>query len=98
VKLRLSRGQVLRYYEDPTVGTVDSRELKDYVGKYKVAPGKTLTILRQGPQLFLQRQDKPKVELIPEASPIFFRKGVEGRALFRRAAEWEGGCADRPET
>ncbi len=83
---KIVAGQVLRYYEDPVAGTVDARELKDYVGQYKVAPGKTLTILQEGQQLFLQRQDRPKVELIPEAGPIFFRKGVEGRTLFRRAA------------
>jgi ketosteroid isomerase-like protein len=83
---KIVAGQVLRYYEDPAAGTVDARELKDYVGRYEIAPGKTLTISQEGQQLFLQRQDKPKVVLIPEVSPIFFRKGVEGRTLFRRAA------------
>ena len=36
--------------------------------------------------MFLQRGDRPKAELIPEAGPIFFRKGVEGRIVFRRGA------------
>jgi ketosteroid isomerase-like protein len=79
--------QVLRYYEDPAAGTVDTRELMDYVGQYEVAPGQTLTISREGQQLFLQKNDRPKVELIPEAGPMFFRRGVEGRILFRRTAD-----------
>jgi ketosteroid isomerase-like protein len=83
---RIVAGQVLRYYEDPAAGTVDARELKGYVGKYELGPGKALTISQDGKQLFWQEGAKPKVELIPEAGPIFFRKGVEGRTLFRRAA------------
>jgi len=77
-------GQVLRYYEDPAPGEVDARELKDYVGMYELAPGKTLAISLDGKQLFRQKGDGPKDELIPEADGIFFRKGVEGRILFRR--------------
>ena len=84
-------GQVLRYYEDPAPGEVDARILGDYVGTYELAPGKTLTISQDGKQLYQQRADRPKVELIPEATGIFFRKGVEGRALFRRA---DGGKVD----
>lgn len=83
---KIVAGQVLRYYEDPAVGTVDARELKYYAGQYEVAPGKTLTISEDEKHLFWQEGDKPKVELIPEAGPIFFRKGIEGRTLFRRAA------------
>jgi hypothetical protein len=32
--------------------------------------------------LYSQRNNWPREELIPEASDIFFRKGVEGRVLF----------------
>jgi ketosteroid isomerase-like protein len=81
---RIVAGQVLRYYEDPAPGEVDARTFADYVGKYEAAPGKTMTVTRDGKQLFLQRGDKPKSELIPETTGIFFRKGVEGRILFRR--------------
>lgn len=80
-------GQVLRYYEDPAPDEVDARTFRDYVGAYELAPGKTLTISQDGKQLYQQRADRPKVELIPEATGIFFRKGVEGRVLFR--------CTDR---
>jgi uncharacterized protein DUF4440/uncharacterized protein DUF3471 len=77
-------GQVFRYYADPPRGDIDSRTFTDYVGTYELAPGKTLTISREEGQLFRQRGDGPKVELIPEVTGIFFREGVEGRILFRR--------------
>jgi hypothetical protein len=37
--------------------------------------------------LFRQRGDGPKVELIPEVTGIFCREGVEGRILFRRGKQ-----------
>jgi hypothetical protein len=73
-----------RYYEDPAPGEADSRSFRDYVGTYELAPEKTQAASQDGGHLFLQRGDRPKAELIPEAAGIFFRKGVEGRILFRR--------------
>ena len=80
-------GQVLRYYEDPAPGQVDPRTYVNYVGIYEAAPGKTMTVSLEDGHLFRQRGDRPKAELIPEAEGIFFRKGVEGRTLFRRGAD-----------
>ncbi len=77
-------GQIFRYYEDPAPGEADPRTLNDYVGSYELAPGRTMAVSREGTQLLRQRGDGPKSELLPEAGPIFFRKGVEGRTLFRR--------------
>jgi hypothetical protein len=78
-------GQVLRYYEDPAPGKVDGTKFSGYVGIYELAPGNRLTISVDGKELYRQRGDQPKAPLIPEASDIFFRKGVEGRILFRHA-------------
>jgi hypothetical protein len=78
-------GQVLRYYEDPAPGSVDSRKLTAYAGTYELSPGNTLTVSSDGKQLFRQRGDRPREVLIPEAGDIFFRKGVEGRILFHPA-------------
>lgn len=80
-------GQVLRYYEDPAAGEADPRTFAEYVGRYELAPGKTLTISQEGTRLYRQRGDGPKDELIPEAAGIFFRKGVEGRILFRHGEQ-----------
>jgi hypothetical protein len=78
-------GQVLRYYENPTPGNADTTKFAEYVGTYELAPGNTLTISTDGKLLYRQRGDQPKDLLIPEATDIFFRKGVEGRILFRHA-------------
>ena len=74
-------GQVLRYYEDPAVGTADERKYRDYVGSYQLADEKA-QVTAEGDKLYLVRGNRPKSELIPEACDIFFRKGVEGRTLF----------------
>jgi hypothetical protein len=77
--------QVLRYYEDPAPGKADTIKYPQYVGTYELAPAITLTISVGGNQLYRQRGDHPKELLVPEATDIFFRKGVEGRILFRHA-------------
>jgi len=74
--------QVLRYYEDPAPGKADTAKFAEYVGTYGLAPGNTLTVSTDGKLLYRQRGNRPKDLLIPEATDIFFRKGVEGRILF----------------
>ena len=64
---------------------MNSAKFAEYVGTYELAPGNTLSISTDGSLLYRQRGDRPKDLLIPEATDIFFRKGVEGRILFRRA-------------
>ena len=88
---RILAGQVLRYYEDPASGKVDTRKYREYVGSYILAPGNVVTISVDRDSLYRQRGDRPKDLMIPEATDIFFRKGVEGRLLFRRG---EGGKVD----
>lgn len=79
-------GQVFRYYEDPAPGKADLKMYGEYVGSYELAPGVTQTVsIREG-GLYAQRGSSPAVELVPESGNIFFRKGAEGRRLFRRAA------------
>jgi hypothetical protein len=77
--------QAHRYYEDPAVGKADSKKLADYIGTYELAPGQTRSVTAEGDKLFVERNGK-KEKLLPETSEIFFRKGVEGRILFRFAA------------
>ena len=87
-------GQVLRYYEDPAPGLVDTKKYADYVGTYELAGDKAVVSTADG-KLYAQRGDRPKVELIPEACDIFFRKGVEGRRLFRYASGKVDAMIDR---
>ena len=77
--------QAHRYYEDPAIGTADSKKFADYIGTYELAPGQTRSIIAEGDRLFVERNGK-KEQLLPETSEIFFRKGIEGRILFRYAS------------
>jgi len=72
-------GQMLRYYEDPAAGKTDTAHLDDFVGTYELAPGVTLTVSREGSQLYSKRGDAPKTILQPESPDLFFRPGIEGR-------------------
>jgi hypothetical protein len=82
-KWQIVAAQVLRYYEDPAPGKVNSASFRAYAGTYELAPGNRLVVMTDGTKLYRQRDDQPKVELIPEACDVFFRKGVEGRIVFR---------------
>jgi hypothetical protein len=77
--------QAHRYYEDPAVGKADPKKFPDYIGTYELAPGQTRSVIAEGGKLFVERNGK-KEQLFPETSEIFFRKGIEGRILFRYAA------------
>jgi hypothetical protein len=77
-------GQVLRYYEDPAPGAADIRKFRDYVGTYDLAGEHAVVTVEDG-KLYLTRGSRPKIELLPEACDIFFRKGIEGRRLFHYA-------------
>lgn len=82
---KIVAGQVLRYYEDPAPGKIEARKFTEYAGTYELAPGVVLTISTDGGQLYRQRGDRSKEQLIPEAADMFFRKSVEGRILFHYA-------------
>ncbi|SDR69635.1 DUF4440 domain-containing protein [Opitutus sp. GAS368] len=79
-------GQVLRYYEDPPAGRADPARFPDFAGSYELVPGKTLRVLAEGENLYLERDGK-RTLLLPEAGDIFFRSKVEGRCVFRRTAD-----------
>jgi hypothetical protein len=80
-------GQVLRYYEDPAPGEIDSSRLSKYAGTHELIAGNTLTISTEGKLLYRQHRERPRELLVPEATDIFFRNGVEGRILFHFAAD-----------
>lgn len=75
--------QAHRYYEDPAIGESDPKKFSDFTGSYELAPGQIRTVSAEGDKLFVERKGK-KEQLFPETSELFFRKGVEGRILFRR--------------
>src|ERR1700740_2312336 len=67
--------QAHRYYEDPALGRGDPKKCAAYVGTYELAPGQARFVITEGDKLFVERNEK-KEQLLPEASEIFFRKGV----------------------
>jgi hypothetical protein len=77
-------GQLLRYYEDPPIGKIETARLDEYVGNYKLSPGQTLTVFREGDKLYIHRGSIPKILIEPELPDLFFRPGSEGRRLFHR--------------
>jgi hypothetical protein len=84
---QIAASQVFRYYEDPAAGRIDINKQPDFTGTYELAPGQTRKVFVEGDKLLVERKDK-REQLFPEAPEIFFRKGVEGRILFRYG---EGG-------
>jgi len=81
-KWQIIATQVHRYYEDPAPGKADTSKFKDYVGTYRLGPERTMMVTAEEGHLYATRNGRSREELIPEASDIFFRKGVEGRTLF----------------
>jgi hypothetical protein len=82
---KIIASQAHRYYEDPAIGKSDPKKFADLIGTYELAPGQTRSVTAEGENLFVERKGK-KEQLFPETSDLFFRKGVEGRILFRYAA------------
>jgi hypothetical protein len=78
--------QTHRYYEDPAIGDVDTKKFADFIGTYELAPGQTRMVSAESDNLFVERNGK-KEQLFPETPDLFFRKGVEGRILFRHDAQ-----------
>ena len=74
--------QAHRYYEDPAPGKADPKKFADFIGTYELASGQIRTVLSEGGSLFVERNGK-RDQLSPETSDLFFRKGIEGRILFR---------------
>src|SRR5579871_2317670 len=83
---RIAASQVMRYYEDPAAITLSAAQLKEYAGTYELAPGNRVVISTHDGKLFSKRGTAAPVEMFAEAPDLFFRKGVEGRRLFRRDA------------
>jgi hypothetical protein len=85
---KIIASQAHRYYEDPAIGKADEKKFADYIGTYELAPEQTRAVTAENGNLFIERKGKKeelnkKEQLFPETSDLFFRKGVEGRILFR---------------
>lgn len=84
---QIAAAQVMRYYEDPAPGRSNPKLFPEYMGTYELAPGVQMVVTADGQNLYAQRANRPKVQLIVESGDLFFSKGVEGRKLFHRAED-----------
>jgi hypothetical protein len=80
--------QAFRYYEDPAIGQSDVQSYPKYVGTYELAPGELRAVTAESGNLYVERKGK-REQLWPESGNVFFRKGVEGRILFRSGSNDE---------
>jgi hypothetical protein len=74
--------QAMRYYEDPVLGRVDPGKFAEFSGNYQLGEGQTRKVFAEGSRLYIEHNGR-REQLFPESPDIFFRKGVEGRILFR---------------
>jgi hypothetical protein len=63
------------------------KRLPDFAGAYELAAGETRIVSVVDNELFVERNGK-REQLFSESCEVFFRKGVEGRVLFRADAKW----------
>ena len=85
---RIAASQVMRYYEDPVRGQSDPAKFAAYAGTYALEHSERRTVVStENGQLFMERTGGQKTLLYPESGAVFFRKGVEGRMLFRCDAD-----------
>jgi CubicO group peptidase (beta-lactamase class C family) len=65
---------------------LDPKVLDTYVGVYQFAPAITLTITREGSQMYVQLTGQPKVEIFAEGEHDFFLKVVDAQLTFEPGA------------
>ena len=61
---------------------VDPALFDSYAGQYRLGPGATITVTREGNQLFLQLIGQPRLEVFPESERGFFYKVVDAQITF----------------
>ena len=86
---QIAATEVMRYYEDPAAGQSDPARFSAYTGTYELSEesDRRTTVSVVNGHLVLERTKGTQTPLFPEATDLFFRKGVEGRILFHFGAD-----------
>ena len=84
----LVASQVLALADDPPALAVPAAELKQYAGRYQLAPDVIAIVSLDGDRLTYERSGRPKIELLPELDGVFFVRG-------QRVAKIRARCARR---
>lgn len=73
---------------DPPAITLPAAKLEDYVGRYRLAPGVTYVVSREGDHLVGGTEGKARHPLLAEAPDLFFISGQpRSRKIFRRGPD-----------
>lgn len=68
--------------EEPKDLKLSAEALKQFVGKYQLAPNFILTITVNGEQIFAQVTGQPQFEIFPSAEDKFYLKAVDAQIKF----------------
>lgn len=63
---------------------LDPKKFDQYVGKYQLAPGAVLAIMRDGDKLMTQLTGQPAFQIFPESETDFFLKVVNAQLSFEK--------------
>lgn len=67
--------------------TLSADKLKEYVGKYELAPGFIIDITTKGERIYLQATGQGQLEIFAESKDTFFLKAVEAKTVFTRGED-----------
>ncbi|HET6554582.1 MAG TPA: DUF4440 domain-containing protein [Dyella sp.] len=84
---RMISSQTVALSDDPPSRALSPRELDEYVGTYQAAPGLSVTITRQGSELFSATNGAKPTPLLAELRDVLF---TPGQARTRRIFERDG--------
>jgi CubicO group peptidase (beta-lactamase class C family) len=70
--------------EKPKELKLPAETLKQYAGKYKLAPAFALTVTINGEQIFAQATGQPAIEIFPSEADKFYLKVVDAQIKFTR--------------
>jgi hypothetical protein len=65
---------------------LDPKVMDGYAGVYQLIPNVTLTITREGSQMYAQLTDQPRFEIFAEKEREFFLKVVDAQLTFEDGA------------
>ncbi len=68
--------------KEETPAQIDPAVYDAYVGEYELAPGMTITVTKEGAQLFVQLTGQPRFEIFPRSATEYFLQVVKADLTF----------------
>ena len=86
-KLQLLGRNALKPPKDRNQIDVDPKLFDGYIGRYGFSPEDTLTVTREGSQLFVQRNGDLRIAVYPESNLDYFAKTFDEQVTFKTDAQ-----------